>query len=59
MHGLAARWLELGSAHWRAQLVSEIGQAGDVLGVFGLLFGAAALGLRIALLSAGFSPDLG
>lgn len=32
---------------------------GRVLGVFGLLFGLAALALRIGLLSAGFSPDLG
>jgi hypothetical protein len=30
-----------------------------VLGVFGLLFGIVALLVRIGLLSAGFSPDLG
>lgn len=40
-------------------LVALISGRGRVLGVFGLLFGAAAVGLRIALLSAGFSPDLG
>lgn len=40
-------------------LVALISGRGRVLGVFGLLFGAAALALRIALLSAGFSPDLG
>lgn len=40
-------------------LVALVSGRGRVLGVFGLLFGAAALGLRIALLSAGFSPDLG
>jgi hypothetical protein len=40
-------------------LVALVTGRGRVLGVFGLLFGVAALGLRIALLSAGFSPDLG
>lgn len=40
-------------------LVALISGRGRVLGVFGLLFGAAALALRIGLLSAGFSPDLG
>lgn len=40
-------------------LVALVSGRGRVLGVFGLLFGAAALALRIALLSAGFSPDLG
>jgi hypothetical protein len=40
-------------------LVALVSGRGRVLGVFGLLFGAAALALRIGLLSAGFSPDLG
>jgi len=40
-------------------LIALITGRGRVLGVFGLLFGAGALALRIGLLSAGFSPDLG
>lgn len=40
-------------------LIALITGRGRVLGVFGLLFGLGALGVRIALLSAGFSPDLG
>lgn len=40
-------------------LVGLISGRGRVLAVFGLLFGVAALLVRIGLLSAGFSPDLG
>lgn len=40
-------------------LIALVSGRGRVLGLFGLLFGAAAIGLRLLLLSAGFSPDLG
>jgi hypothetical protein len=40
-------------------LIALISGRGRVLGLFGLLFGAGAIALRLALLSAGFSPDLG
>jgi hypothetical protein len=40
-------------------LIALVTGRGRVLGVFGLLFGLAALAIRIGLLSAGFSPDLG
>lgn len=40
-------------------LIALVGGRGRVLGLFGLLFGAAAIAVRVALLSAGFSPDLG
>lgn len=40
-------------------LIALISGRGRVLGVFGLIFGLGALAVRIALLSAGFSPDLG
>jgi hypothetical protein len=40
-------------------LVALVSGRGRVLGFFGLLFGAAAIALRLVLLSAGFSPELG
>jgi hypothetical protein len=40
-------------------LIGLISGRGRVLAVFGLLFGILALLVRIGLLSAGFSPDLG
>lgn len=40
-------------------LIALITGRGRVLGFFGLLFGVAAIAVRVALLSAGFSPDLG
>jgi hypothetical protein len=40
-------------------VVGLISGRGRVLAVFGLLFGVVALLVRIGLLSAGFSPDLG
>ncbi len=40
-------------------LVALISGRGRGTGFFGLLFGAVAIGLRLLLLSAGFSPDLG
>ncbi len=40
-------------------LIALVSGRGRVLGFFGLLFGAAAIALRLLLLSAGFSPDLG
>lgn len=40
-------------------LIALISGRGRVLGFFGLLFGAAAIAVRLLLLSAGFSPDLG
>ncbi len=40
-------------------LIALISGRGRVLGFLGLLFGIAAIALRVLLLSAGFSPDLG
>jgi hypothetical protein len=40
-------------------IIALISGRGRVLGFFGLLFGAAALVVRVLLLSAGFTPDLG
>ena len=40
-------------------LVALVSGRGRVLGVFGLLFGLGAVAVRLLLLSAGFSPDLG
>jgi hypothetical protein len=40
-------------------LIALISGRGRVLGVFGLLFGAGAIAVRLLLLSSGFSPDLG
>lgn len=40
-------------------LVALVSGRGRVLGFFGLLFGVAAIAVRLLLLSAGFSPDLG
>jgi hypothetical protein len=38
-------------------LIALFSGRGRVLGVFGVLFGAAALGVRLLLLGAGFSPE--
>lgn len=40
-------------------LIALISGRGRVLGVFGFLFGAAAIAARLLILSSGFSPDLG
>jgi hypothetical protein len=40
-------------------LVALVSGRGRVLGVFGLLFAIGAILVRVGLLSAGFSPDLG
>lgn len=40
-------------------LIALVSGRGRVLGFFGLLFGAAAIGVRLLLLSSGFSPELG
>jgi len=40
-------------------LVALITGRGRVLGLFGLLFAAAAIVVRVLILTAGFSPDLG
>lgn len=40
-------------------LIALISGRGRVLGLFGLIFGAAAVIVRVLILSAGFSPDLG
>lgn len=40
-------------------LVALVSGRGRVLGLFGLLFAAAAIIVRVVILSSGFSPDLG
>lgn len=40
-------------------LIALISGRGRLLGFFGLLFGAAAVAVRLLLLSSGFSPELG